>query len=86
MSFWTAIVIIAAIWGVASVIRARHNAETSNDTDYDGKAGGNPRRERELQAEITQLRERLEVLERIATDDRGSKQLSAEIESLRRRD
>lgn len=40
-------------------------------------------REIELQHEVEELRERIHVLERIATDDRRPKQLAAEIESLR---
>ncbi|ANU08489.1 hypothetical protein [Paraurantiacibacter namhicola] len=38
-----------------------------------------------LQEEVMELRERVKVLERIATDDRGAKALSAEIEQLRDR-
>ena len=86
MSFWTAIVVIVAIWGLVSVIRSRHNSAIGYATDDERNPVGNPRRERELQAEIVQLRERLEVLERIITDDRESKRLSAEIDSLRRDD
>jgi hypothetical protein len=37
----------------------------------------------ELQREVENLRERIKVLERIATDDTGGKLLSAEIERLR---
>ncbi len=40
-------------------------------------------REAELQREVEDLRERLHVLERIATEDRETRRLSAEIESLR---
>ena len=40
-------------------------------------------REAELQREVEDLRERLHVLERIATEDTEAKRLSAEIESLR---
>lgn len=83
MSFWTAIVVIVAIWGLVSIIRSRHNSAIGYATDDEGNPIGNPQRERELQAEIAKLRERLEVLERIATDDRESKRLSAEIDSLR---
>jgi hypothetical protein len=36
-----------------------------------------------LEREVEELRERVKVLERIATEDRETKRLSAEIESLR---
>ena len=42
-------------------------------------------RETELQREVEQLRERIHVLERIATDGRKPHALAAEIESLRDR-
>lgn len=40
-------------------------------------------RELELQKEVEDLKERIHVLERIATDGRSTKALAAEIESLR---
>lgn len=40
-------------------------------------------REAELQREVEELRERIHVLERIATEDTEAKRLSAEIENLR---
>jgi hypothetical protein len=40
-------------------------------------------RELELQREVEDLRERIHVLERIATDERRPRQLAAEIDSLR---
>lgn len=52
------------------------------------ETGEEPRRstrEIELQHEVEELRERVKVLERIATDDRGSRLLSDEIEKLRDR-
>lgn len=42
-------------------------------------------RESELEREVEQLRERIHVLERIATDGRHSRGLAEEIESLRDR-
>ncbi len=42
-------------------------------------------REQELQREVEDLRERIHVLERIATDGRHTNNLAAEIESLRDR-
>lgn len=91
MSWATAVVIIVAIWGLVAVMRSRHNSSIGYATDEDGKPVGNPQRERELLGEIERLRERLEVLERIATDAesrevRERKRLEAEIDELRERD
>ena len=93
MSFWTAVVVIVAIWGLVQVIQSRqarlgHRQDAEPDEDEPRPAA---RRERELTSEITRLRERLEVLERIATDTNSSearerKRLEAEIDSLRERD
>lgn len=44
-----------------------------------GKTAGTPEQHRELE----DLRERVKVLERIATDERAPRRLAAEIESLR---
>ena len=86
VSFWTAVIVIVAIWGLVSVIRSRQDAAIGYGPDEDRDSLSGRQRERELRAEIAQLRDRLEVLERIATDDRESKRLSAEIENLRTRD
>jgi hypothetical protein len=41
---------------------------------------------RRLREEVRTLKERVAVLERLITDDRGSRELSREIEALRSRD
>lgn len=84
MSFWTAIVIIVAMVCVAEVIKAKHRAKNGIGLDWMGSEKPiappvNPALEREVE----ELRERVKVLERIATEDRETKLLSAEIESLR---
>ena len=84
MSFWTAIVVIVAIIAVAEVLKAKHRARHGITTDVMGNEKpiappANPALEREVE----ELRERVKVLERIATEDRETKRLSAEIESLR---
>jgi hypothetical protein len=81
MSLPLALVIIAAIIALVSVVRSRHNASLGYGTDENGKPIGNPQREEDLRREIEELRERVQVLERIATDDRT--RLAAEIERLR---
>jgi len=85
MSFWTAIVVIVFITSMTSLRmakyralgRARHGGETS--TALPGP------RETELEREVVDLKKRLAVLERIATDDRQSKAIAQEIEALRDR-
>jgi len=78
MTFWTALVVMVAIASYAAIrierIRSRDRRE---GTDVVGH------REAELQREIVDLKKRLAVLERIATDDRQSKAIAHEIESLR---
>lgn len=84
MNLWTAIVVIVAIIAVAEVLKAKHRARHGITTDVMGNEKpiappANPALEREVE----ELRERVKVLERIATEDRETKRLSAEIESLR---
>lgn len=83
MNFWTAIVVIAVIWGIVALVRSRQNATIGYATDDEGRLVGNPQREEELQIEVEQLRERIQVLERIATEDRTADRLTDEIEKLR---
>jgi hypothetical protein len=74
MSFWTAIVVIVAIIALVEVIKSRHRAQGGEPA---------PRDDAELDRELERLRERVKVLERIATEDRETKALSAEIDRLR---
>jgi hypothetical protein len=84
MSFWTAIVVIVAIIAVAEVMKARHRAHHGITVDHaTGKERLVQRDDGALQREVEELRERVKVLERIATEERETKQLSAEIERLR---
>ncbi len=84
MSFWTAIVIIVAIIAVAEVMKARHRAHHGITTDMMGNEKPiTPPTNSALEREVEELRERVKVLERIATEERETKLLSAEIESLR---
>jgi len=83
MHFWDAVVLMVAIGAFAWVRAGRHRSG-----GYDG--GSDTRatpddRERELEAEIVDLRKRIAVLERIATDERKSREIAAEIEALRER-
>lgn len=90
MSLWTAIVVIVAIVALAEVLKAKHRAQNGITKDWlgnelNGEDTGRlpPVRDEQLHREVEELRERVKVLERIATEDRETKRLSAEIESLR---
>ena len=84
MSFWTAIVVIVAIIAVAEVLKAKHRARHGITTDMMGNEKPvAPPTHPALEREVEELRERVKVLERIATEERETKRLSAEIESLR---
>ena len=76
-----AVVVIVAIVGYTEVQKAKHRAKHGITTDILGNE--KPRDDTALLREVEELRERLKVLERIATEDRETKLLSAEIESLR---
>jgi hypothetical protein len=84
MTLWTAIVVIVAIICVTELIKARHRARHGITTDMMGNEKPiAPPTNPALEREVEELRERVKVLERIATEDRETKLLSAEIESLR---
>ncbi len=91
MGFWTAIVMIAVIWGCVTVWSRRHDRELGVTRDEDGNPVFAPHRTPDTSAqdaEIAQLKERIAILERIATDSnsntaRERARLTAEIEALR---
>ncbi len=83
MTMWAAIVLIAAMFAIASVLRSGRNARLLHPADEDAQPVGNPRLEAELKREIAELRERVQVLERIATDNPEARRLAAEIDRLR---
>ena len=83
MTFWTALVVIVAIIAVTELIKAKHRARHGITTDHMGNETAVERENGELKREVEDLRERIKVLERIATEDREMKRLSSEIESLR---
>jgi dephospho-CoA kinase len=82
VSFWTAIVVIVAIASYAAI---RIERIRSRDRLSHGERSRSPAREAELEREVLDLKKRLAVLERIATDDRQSKAIAHEIEALRDR-
>ena len=77
MSFWSAIVLIVLIAAITNVVRSRHAQVT------DRREPDTPAREAELERELIELRERVRVLERIATADTQGRRLSDQIERLR---
>ena len=85
---------IVAISAISRVMRAKYNAEHGIITDRKGhpvQTLVQPQpKDSELQREVETLRERIKVLERIATDAntseaRETRAIAAEIESLRDR-
>lgn len=90
MSFWTAVVIIVMIWGIVQIFTRRHDRELGVTRDEDGNPVFAPRDDTATQREIEELRERIKVLERIATDTdslsaRETRRIAADIEALRDR-
>ena len=87
MSFWSAMVAIVAIVAFTAARIARYRAGLGDHRDLRHKFGANQPspREEQLAREVEELRDRLAVLERIATEDRHGKAIAAEIESLRDR-
>jgi hypothetical protein len=86
MSFWTAIVAIVAIIAFANMRRDRHrfgagvpNPYKASGYPYQTEPAANPALERE----VIELRKRVEVLERILTDERNTQRLAQDIEALR---
>jgi hypothetical protein len=90
MDMGTALIVVAGIGAFYSLKSQRIRAGGFGRKDrHIGEAIAqqfippNPSREAELQKEVEDLRERIHVLERIATDGRGTRALADEIESLR---
>lgn len=94
MTFWTAAIIIVAIWAFVTIWSRRHDRELGVTRDEDGNpvfAPPPPADDSAARAEIAELKQRIAVLERIATDNnsldaRERARLTAEIESLRGED
>lgn len=89
--FWIVALVAVAVWGAVQLAKAKAGIisdEDGNET-YAGSQDATSKAEADaMRAEIEQLRERLHVLERIATDTntldaRERARISAEIEALR---
>lgn len=87
MDMGTALVVVAGIGAWYSLRSQRIRSGEGLGRGWHRKgaeqsAQSSPR-ELELQKEVAELKDRIHVLERIATDGRSPKALAAEIESLR---
>lgn len=80
MSMWTAIVVIVAITSIARVVRGQRLPRALRHTALEAQASSEA-----LSREVTELRKRIEVIERIVTDNRDSHRLAEQIEALRER-
>ncbi|WP_370177064.1 hypothetical protein [Alteriqipengyuania sp.] len=96
MSWTAAVVLIVLIVAVSQVMRARYNAQHGITEDMMGNQTlsrptdreGEQERDREAEAEIAALKDRIAVLERIAYDKNSSTarerdRIAAEIDALR---
>jgi len=76
------VVAIVAIVMFANVMKARYRAEGGSKRLSDSTEADN----RRLREELKMLKDRVAVLERLATEDTGPRALEREIEKLRSRD
>jgi type VI protein secretion system component VasK len=84
MNFWEFVLIITIAGMIYSAWKSKHLAKLGAFEDEKGKIHQlGSGREAELEREVQELRERVKVLERIATDGRDTRLLSDEIEKLR---
>ena len=86
MGFWTAMVLISALATIGGIMSARYRAHAGIGQDANGGQFKLPTGDDgALRKEVEELRERVKVLERIATDERHPQAIAREIESLRDR-
>ncbi len=88
MSWATAVVLIVLITAISGAFSRRKKSQK----EIDQRAQELPsQREKELEGEVTELRERIQVLERIATDHNSTeaveaRRIATEIDNLRETD
>ena len=86
MSFWTAAVVIVAIWAFVQIVTSRRDhRRLDRHGDDKGNAISASPPDPEARREIDELRERIKVLEQITVDGREAKAIADEIERLRDR-
>ena len=84
MNLWEFILVISLAGMGYSMWKSKHLAKLGAYEDDKGKIQRfDTGRESELEREVKELRERVKVLERIATDGRETRLLSDEIDKLR---
>jgi hypothetical protein len=84
MSGWAiAVIIIAAIFAFTELQKSKHRARGGITPDWLGGEKPIERNDAALQREVEELRERIKVLERIATEGGETKRLADEIDKLR---
>ena len=76
MGFWDAVVLIVLIVSIAWLRSTKYRVRVPDSVLPAMRDNG-------LEREVVELRKRIAVLERIATDERKSREIAAEIESLR---
>ena len=77
MNIWEFVIAIVLIGAVVRVLQSRQQAHGARpDADIDHSIS---------REEVRQLKERIQVLERVITDNHGSSDLDREIERLRDR-
>lgn len=77
---------IILVIAIASVLKSRFRAKNGIIEDRKGNVIAAPDPDSDkLREEVQYLKERVAVLEKIATDDRGARELTDEIEKLRDR-
>lgn len=89
MSFFSTVVALAAIGAFVWLRSLKYQAMGADPRAFLRRGKGMPgidvtsAREKELERQVDELRKRIAVLERIATDERKGSQLAREIEALR---
>jgi hypothetical protein len=88
VSLWTAIVVIVAIGCFTEIMKAKYRAHNGITADKEGNESLTARNDPGLEREVKELRERIRVLERIATENNTtaaleSRRVADEIEALR---
>ncbi|WP_340587025.1 hypothetical protein [Erythrobacter alti] len=81
MGFWTAIVLIVLIMAITGTLGSRSKRKSRDRVEEQDQPTLPSNREKELEDEVVSLRERVKVLERIATDP--ARRTAEEIEKLR---
>jgi len=89
VQMWTMIFLLALAGLIYGAWKHHYNTKNGINVSRDWMGNetisraGDAEENARLKGEVEELRERIKVLERIATDDREARRLSSEIEKLR---